>query len=825
MAKKKKKSRRNRGKSKISQIKDLPAVGENYLANGQYAEAIKIYRRLARDTDSDQWDAWLLRAFRGRIDQLTARGMAKEGLLIYQNMVALFPDRKNDGQHIHLLLKAGRLRQVSQLYGNAGLTGTDKQVIDELIAALLLSGQEDMLEQLPEDAPLRVQFQTAQDALRRYCEKEDAAALALLQKIPFRSPYKNFRLALNGMILFHTSADEAQPFFSRVDEQSPFFRLIVPYLHLSKKQHITALQGIEKKMVQVLEGLESKKRKFIMSLPGHDKSPHGLLLYLLSAGSCLPPAQHRNLCHRFLPHVPECLKNFQRKFDPITDEFELLRIEALALEIEEAYPYAVKIWSAACDLLVKRNNPADNLKIAMIYRHIAQIMRMVDQDYDYMEINIDFDKNQQREMLVRSLQYEPDDLETWIKIHSLLLFSRAEQYRWLNTMLDTFPDEPEVLLLGVEATIARHAFKKASKLAARLLAIDPINTQVRTLLIDAHLNHALKLAGRKKYALAVRECEQAETYNRNNLARGRIAIRQGMIEILQGNDEQGAALIAAGEQQQVNPVLACLHTRMEAEQCAISEQWKRKLDRAVRTILQKKPEKAHLLEVVQEYMETVATIALPAKFRAALIPWLKKGIRLKMDSEDFQNICRFLWRIKELKLLELYGKKGVARWPEIPIFHYYRVYGKTRAGEKRVEQAEYQLLEDLWDKAVVNDDTETEYLIDEFLEQSGYWDECEDSFSELNDGVLPDWENNLPDGDKDDLLAKIDRLLLDYLKQQIQLGNITNKNDIRKNIEELIKASDNEPDSEKEKICRDFILKKLQEDQDNNTPVQLDLFP
>ncbi|XOF32478.1 MAG: hypothetical protein ACL93V_10570 [Candidatus Electrothrix sp. YB6] len=110
------------------------------------------------------------------------------------------------------------------------LTGQEKQRVEEAFAALLLSGNTVLEKQFAPDAPVRCQLVHAQKALR--CYAQGSEVLESLQHIPFRSPYKNFRMALKGMVAFHKGQGKARPFFAKVEADSPFFTLISPYLHV-----------------------------------------------------------------------------------------------------------------------------------------------------------------------------------------------------------------------------------------------------------------------------------------------------------------------------------------------------------------------------------------------------------------------------------------------------------------------------------------------------------------------------------------------------------------------------------------------------------------
>ena len=545
---------------------------------------------------------------------------------------------------------------------------------------------------------------------------QDSEALEFLQHIPFRSPYKKFCMALKGMLAFHDGQDNARSFFDKINADSPFFALISPYLHVlndaeGKKSDSKDLGGTEKKAVQLLQGMDKTKIKFLASLRNNATTPAGFLRCLFKAGTCLDSKTLEHLCRQLIAHEPSYLRMYEKKFGPIKDDFEQARLEALALEIKDASSNIPERWQQACLILGTRKNPDDALKIAMMHRHIATwIAKIHGAEYRW---------DDQREELEKSLDYDPDDKATWLRIHQLLSVRPADQYRWVNRMLKHFPKDPDVLFLGAEAAVGRSAFKKASSLARDLLEIDPINKKVRELLINAHINHAHKLANQKKYALACKECDHASAFGRGGVDQGRIEITRGLIELLQGREEEGQALVEKGESRYEHESLARFQICMAAELLPIPPAWKKKFTSRLKAVVKKKPERDELLQIVTLLIEGNGN-KLPAwkRVRAVLLPYLKKGTGLDLQKDEFVMICKAWQRMLEFALLHAYGKKAAQQWPDIPLFTYYLIVGKSEAGNKRLTGQDVEQLEKASHMAMRQKDSATEKLIDAFLDRN-----------------------------------------------------------------------------------------------------------
>ncbi len=724
MAKKRPQKKRKKSKAKSiahMPIKELPNLGQNYLKQEKFAEAIKVFRRLSQESEDEEWAEPFRSSFQGRIKQLVAKGMYKEALVIFHNMETQFPDQGPELQdlHIFLLIHNGQPDKAWELFEQTGdaLTKQQKQLVDETFAALLLSGNEKLAQKIPADSPLRSQFSHARQALRCYSLGQDSEALEHLQGLPFRSPYKNFRMALNGMLAFHDDQETAQTFFDKIHADSPFIALISPYLHLVKnggeKESITKTFGkTEEKAVQELLGLDKASLKFVSSLQKNATTPAGFMRCLCNAnaGVSLDNTVIKQIAYQLLVHDLSCLRMYEKKFGPIKDDFELARLKALALEIHEESPNIPERWRQASQILSKRKNADDALKIALMHRHIATwTAKIHGPRYRW---------DDQKKELEKSLDYDPDDKQTWLKIHQLLSMSPAEQYRWVNKMLEHFPKEPDILFLGAEAAVGRSAFKKASRLAGELLKIDPINTKVRELLINAHINHAHKLGKQEKYALACKECDHASAFGRGNADQGRIEITRGLIELLQGKEKEGQALLDKGESQYEYQTVARVQTRMDAELMSVSMEWKKKLLTRLKAVIKNTPEKEELLQLVPLIVNSNRNKATAWKgIRVALLPYLNKGVNLALHKDEFVMICQAWQRLSEFALLHAYGKKAAQHWSDVPLFKYYLVVGKSESGKKRLTGKDIEELEDASHMAMQQKDSATVNLIDDFLDK------------------------------------------------------------------------------------------------------------
>jgi hypothetical protein len=275
------------------------------------------------------------------------------------------------------------------------------------------------------------------------------------------------------------------------------------------------------------------------------------------------------------------------------------------------------------------------------------------------------------------------------------------------------------MILAVEAAIQRSAFKKASRLAGKLLALDPINPKVRTMLIDAHLAHAGKMAKQQKYEIALRECELAASFERQNISQGKIQIYHGLLIILTGGEAAGLKLLDEGTDKAVNPLLARFVIRLEAGllnmvprllnhfTAQLKKTVKRPVDKDV--ILQLFD---HIFRCNREKQEELE------KFRSVFTPCLKRAAGLVFSIDELKRICQILHIQHYHDLLQLYAKAALKRHKENPLFLFYQIFAKTKGGNKRLNTRQIDALDTAWHEAMDMDDEATANLIGAFLDES-----------------------------------------------------------------------------------------------------------
>jgi hypothetical protein len=138
------------------------------------------------------------------------------------------------------------------------------------------------------------------------------------------------------------------------------------------------------------------------------------------------------------------------------------------------------------------------MKIALILRHMAASQ---------------LDQEQQTELLIESLDYDPDDKACYLQIlrhYSQRPEANKTYQQWQSKALAKFPEDIEMLTQALQAAIRSKAHTKVIQHALQIIKIDSLNSFAKQALFSSYLTQARLLIQSKKYHLVQQEITLAE---------------------------------------------------------------------------------------------------------------------------------------------------------------------------------------------------------------------------------------------------------------------------------------------------------------------------
>jgi len=671
-------------------VPTLQAKAISFLEEGCYREAVDIYKYLLKQEVRQEWQDSLTTAYLKWAETLANKKMYKEAVALWENC----PQTQQVEHYLLWLLGAGRFIKAieafikfhSRLSNNDPLT----QSLLALMGILLLTDAT-LVERLPQDFPLRKHYPLIKAALQAYGQGDEAESY--LKQIPFRSPYRDFSQLLKALI--HPS--QAKELLEKVPSHSPYKKLAK--LVQAPPTKLNSLTEAEQKLVACLKGFNPQELNLLRTAVS--QNPHVLFDKISSEPSILGAERSRQFCLALLPSCPELILRYEKIFEPLP-EFTKRRCQALYYERQENFIAAEKQWRIAVDLLKRQAEETDaKLKAALILRHLVELAKLRSSDTDANEII---------GLLVESLQLDPHDKDTYLKLIEL---SKGQKtyHQWTEIAIKQFPQDSDLLALAMEAASAKKAFKKAAAFANRLLKVDPIHSRAKQILLSAHLSHARKLIKSSKYSLARQELGRILPLEKNSKPSGRRII----LEVLLAWQEEQAStmqLLQEGHRLAGGGLLGQFCVSLEMQRLGIKQPL---LAPLAAKYLPTPQEILGLLNLINAAQgeDLRATKKVVSQLKAPL----QLAVTQSFSKAEMVSICQCFKQIKHYDLLTLYANQALKNWPAQPIFVFYQTLGKIKNMLFNLEKADLDNLEDAFERANQQGDKRTVMMIVSFMNE------------------------------------------------------------------------------------------------------------
>ncbi len=724
--KKKNKSRFQRNKSTSLQNQTpeaLKGIACQLLEQRKFKEAVNCCKQLVKHDDGSESLELLEHAFTGRVKELGAQALVKEALSLLDVMKSFLPNVETELLRLPLLFQCEKFSEAAHLYSACydKLQSEQRQHIETLFGALFLDGLEPGKVVLPPDSQLTLYYPHAEAALTHYCAGQKPEADKAIKLIPIRSPYRDLRIVLSGLMLFESDREKAMALLEKVDQGSPYYGLIAPSLineDISALLNRVSSSGKEeRKQLREQYGLAIRHFRALEDLVDHGIRPLALAKIVRQHAKCFTVKARKELLRNIIPYCGESSVNVLRNC-PEFNQNEKKTLVALSAEKDGAFDIAIELWEEYYQDLTA-NSTTNPLELALILRKLADLYQIA----KFMQVSMEF----VIKTLLKSLEFDPDHVKTWLDAARLAQkYTSAKQYyRILNQAIEQLPDSVPVLLAAMKASGERNAHKKAAGLAERVLRIDPINTAALDFLVESRFEHARKLAHKKKWALAEKELQGAGGRVTSLHLKGRQNICLGMLSLLQGNKEACLHYIEAGCEENGIPllgrILACIEARLfavpGAGQKAMDKELKNAAKRGVdvdRTVV------LQLISWLKNWEG--AQKALLVELSKGLNTYFSRGAELEWKPKEGLLLCKAMEKLDLLPTLAKYARKLKKQHPGYTEFEVWEIIAKLLKAGGKTGRKEMRRLERLLDK--LHSEKKHEFLddIEEVLyDISPYW--------------------------------------------------------------------------------------------------------
>lgn len=723
----------------------LPQKARAHYEAGRFKEATDLFKQLLKQSKNAEFQRCLADCYLQRAQAMADKGMYKEACVLWENYATygVAPLQAQDAYVLWLLACKNNRKAYAVLEGfEARQLDEDYAELAVHLGALLVAGCVDMLAHVPNGSRLLRHWEWVGEALEAYRNGERERCAQALQNLPFRSPFRDLRILLKAQLLDAASMAQAPVMLSKIPETSPYRQLADAFLaywqtgadfvaSMAKLEHnqrrtVAHAKGLSSKQMNLLETLLKQKTEM------NDKMRFNLVLqYQEVFGTQAAQAY----CQNVLANYPAGYNDY-RKYFALKDPFEENRLHALLCEQGKRSLDANFYWKRCIDIL-QENRPANDKKIALILRHMAEKA-----PYD-----------DAAKLLADSLAYDADDRPSYLSLLHIYEQNRpdsAKYEEWLERSLQRFPVDTELLVRAAKSAANRKAFKKAAAYAKALLKVDPVNTLAKRLLFANHMAHARRLLKSEKFHLVEKEIQAAEQLSIDKNLRRQAELLRGFYQWQAEDKKQGLQLIVDTlAKLNDDPINMQFQAQMEAGLLDLPTATLTRTLPAFKDYLLSAAELQRLMASIEYYDEQLNDRALLFKALDKIKAPLKKSLQWLLDHEALLlSWCQILEKIGHYELLKHSAKVGNTRWRK-PIWRYYQTVADCQGDARRLDFMALIMLQNAMGEARADHDERTAVLIERLIEQARIASspfQSEDDFEEEEyDDTIEDLFDHVPE--------------------------------------------------------------------------------
>jgi tetratricopeptide (TPR) repeat protein len=728
------KRKKKRTKKVVSKTQKSPELllkeGKQYLEKKNFREAINLFKILIKKHDNQQCKDYLAQAYEGRARELIEKDMGKEALVMLEHMKSVCNVDSDPVILMQVYFLNGQYKEAIEHYIAIEQKYTGKESLkrlESIFAALILSGQEELLSVLPENHPLMVHRSIIIEAVEALSQGKDDRCRDLIQKISIRSPYKDYRLFLRGMISYYNGNEkEALSFFEKVSDISIIKKLakaLIDFLEdslslvgkessftKSQRSFLTVLRGHDREFVNVLDNITIAFSK--------NNYPH-LFSQFRNYMSFFDETLVRRFCQGLISKNISLIRYYESLYGKISS-VEYHRLKALAYERNHELEDANDHWDECLESMpvnMYGSKEAEKTARALIYRRIAANEAKL--NYPPAPF-MNPDRDYEIEMLETSLNYDPYDKPTYDTIIEYYqeISDKKNIKKWIDKLIEHFPEDTSALYCAAQSYFDRKAYKKSVSFLERILKIDPINKEAREKKIAVHITKARNDIEKKKFHLARKEFEAAALCGKGKSKHyGSTLIKWGTMELLAQDTEKGYDLLREGFTLEDSGIGAALVVHIESQRVGLSPSVYKDYDDFLKRLLKDyKPEYA--MELVDKMLPYIQ-INYDGKNSdiKAVQSYLKKTLKHSFTSSELLQICLYLFMTYDFTLLKKYSERGKKQYPEINLFTYYFILGKCKGEIHKLTFQDKEQLEKALERAEKSGDKESASKIEMLLKQ------------------------------------------------------------------------------------------------------------
>jgi tetratricopeptide (TPR) repeat protein len=583
--------------------------------------ALDLTRQLSKQQPTEEHQELLRQVTLERGRDLQERGMTKDAATVYANLLTMGGTPEFQAVVAERLAGCGAVTPALALIEQLPDPAARQKILGKAVDAALAQGAKGK-SGLP--AELHAAFDLIVQAFAHAEAGRDEDARTALQGIGLQSPFLEWKVLLRGLLAYYAKDDpRAIENWQRLDPNRLPFRLSVtlrsaidpaflairsPDVQKTLREKIAQLQGGNfAAMLRELGKLLAKE-----NLTNAFRKAENIVKLLRPDHTVLIPRLAQCFFWAILDHgEPEDLIRYRRTFGASSDDPQLFRLEALALETRGLWPEAHKAWQNFIEHVAKTPQTwpgaVGTRTQAIVWARMAENAsphrkRRGSSGNPFFDMFNDEPgplKPTAEQCYEKAIKLAPDRLDSYIALFNLYREDHKlpKAKKLGQELLKRFPAHADTLEALGELHLETKDYQSAQEYFEQSLRANPLDRTLRGKLARARQKFGLALTIAKKYAQAREQYEQS--LQLWDGAKTSLLCQWAIAEMKAGEADRAAALIA---QAQADPDqrLACRYALVgESVRAKLSAKEKKQIALDLKTALAQTPTPAEILVLIE----------------------------------------------------------------------------------------------------------------------------------------------------------------------------------------------------------------------------------
>ncbi len=378
---------------------------------------------------------------------------------------------------------------------------------------------------------------------------EDEKVTELLKGFGLRSPFLEWKILLRGLLAYYAGDDQkAIENWQRLDSNRLTFRTVLPLRFSIDSSFATQQRPItQQRLQQEVDALQGDKIiQGLRVVQSNLDNPETMGEAFRAAGRIRPLLREKSPAH--LARLSQCfywaiihhgdaddLPRFRQTFDPVKDDPDLERLEALAMEVRGQLPLAHQAWQDFEKTVTKSNFWHDSIKNrvrALVWERLGENAGQVPDEEEMDDVEEFFPfagMKPQRpkplkpgaiECYEKSLELDPTQASVYQSLYDE--YKRKDEHakatevakRWVAQ----FPDDASAAELLGDALMEIESYREALEIYKKAYQANPLEQRLGWKLSDANAYTARTYVEEGNFDEARSHFEAALKHNQRRFA-------------------------------------------------------------------------------------------------------------------------------------------------------------------------------------------------------------------------------------------------------------------------------------------------------------------